>query len=493
MKARSKNLRVFVSSTSEDLREYRAVARLEILNTDWYPVMMEHFGASTKPTVDACREKLKECDLMLLIIAFRRGWVPTVQQGGNDEDSITSFELAYARERNIPALAFLANESWPGNLWEDDEKARKWIRKFRDDLNLPAVFFDHEPPTAPEADRLTAFRAKLRAELVRYQQQLMEEESAESFITSGADFYNEAKQDLIEGQIIPFIGQRVYGDGPLSTNELIRALAASDKETSEEPTCLATAAEYRERVVKSRHKFLRRLHEAIVEQSAQAIIPPLYKLLVNVKTPSLIVSATYDLILENVLQKKLADDGKSLVIVSHIVHSQDSRDEGKLVVFRGDAYPEFCFADQFDRKDADVVVYKPLGSPLLHDRFELDEGIDTVVITELDYLNFLGRLENELTKIPSAFSRSFQLRSLLFLGYALDVWQYRLVMQVFQSIGFREGEVCTLAVREPKSTMEQLAWKRLEADLIPMDPGDFARQVSSELNLIIGEQEEHVK
>jgi Domain of unknown function (DUF4062) len=96
--------RVFVSSTSEDLRDHRAVARNIILEMGWYPEMMEHFGAMPEPTVAACYEKLKQCDLLLLIVAYRRGWVPTVEQGGNGQDSVTALELAHAHKLGIPIV-----------------------------------------------------------------------------------------------------------------------------------------------------------------------------------------------------------------------------------------------------------------------------------------------------------------------------------------------------------------------------------------------------
>ena len=97
------------------------------------------------------------------------------------------------------------------------------------------------------------------------------------------------------------------------------------------------------------------------------------------------------------------------------------------------------------------------------------------MITENDHLTFLGRLQNQHTKIPTAFSRLFQRRSLLFLGYTMDVWHYRLVTQVFQLLGVRAKNAASLAVREPTSKMEEVAWQRLDVNLIPRDPNEFAR------------------
>ena len=62
-------LRVFVSSTSEDLKVHRAVARQVIANMRWHAVMMEDFGASATATVAACQAELAKCQLVLLIVA----------------------------------------------------------------------------------------------------------------------------------------------------------------------------------------------------------------------------------------------------------------------------------------------------------------------------------------------------------------------------------------------------------------------------------------
>jgi hypothetical protein len=130
---------------------------------------------------------------------------------------------------------------------------------------------------------------------------------------------------------------------------------------------------------------------------------------------------------------------------------------------------------------ADYVIYKPLGPPLLHRYVDSDKEIDTVVITETDNLTFLGRLQNQSTKVPARFHRPLQRHPLLFLGYPLDVWHCRLVMQVFEAVGIGPKHASFVAVRQPASPMEELVWKRLGADLLGIDPNVFAKRVSDEL------------
>jgi len=180
-----------------------------------------------------------------------------------------------------------------------------------------------------------------------------------------------------------------------------------------------------------------------------------------------------------VLERQLDAADLPYVLVTHIVRSFENRHDGKILVLRGDSPPEICRADKVDLSKAARIIYKPLGSPLLHDRLDENLGLDTVVVTELDHLTFLGRLEHQGTQVPTNFCRLFQTRSLLFLGYSLDYWHYRLVMHVFQSIGGRKREASTIAVRCPVTKMEKIAWKRLGADLIFMEPGEFANQLAS--------------
>lgn len=471
--ARRKQLNIFLSSTSEDLQDYRAVARLAVLDMGWMPKMMEHMGATPLPTVYACQELLADCDLVILIAAFRRGWVPTSEQGGNNRDSITALELTFAREHHIPVIAMLANETWPGNLWEDDTSARDWIKTFRKDLNLPAEFFSHEPLTGKESERLPIFRSKIRSALVSYQERRLAEETPEEETTEQGDYFESAIDELINGGNIPFVGPGIFGDGPLSTRALADALGEGAAGTQ---ACLATAAEYKERHLGYRKRFLNQFKHVLQDQTARVSSSSVYDLISNLHPLPLIISATYDCILE----KKFDAAGRSYATVCHIVRSLNGEYDGRILVVRKDAKPEIAFADKVSLSDVECVLYKPLGSPFLHDLLDEQLGLDTVVVTETDHLTFLGRLENQHTQVPTAFSRILQLRPLLFIGYSLDVWQYRLVMQVFQSAGLQSANAAGISVREPGSPMEQLAWRRLGIDLIRMDPCVFARRVLSD-------------
>jgi Domain of unknown function (DUF4062)/SIR2-like domain len=465
-----RKVRVFVSSTSEDLAEYRAAARLVILDVGWDPSMQEHMGASPDDTVDACLKLLEKSDVVLLLVAFRRGWVPSAEQGGNGLDSITSLELAHARRRKIPVLIMMATDTWPGKLWDKGDEAVARQERFRAQLNQPAMFFEWESAAAG----LPIFRGRVREVLLGQKARLLEQKARTVQSPSLDEYLRSAYEGLIGGTSVPFLGPGVYGTGPLSSETLARALLGGTYNPPD--LCLATAAEYRERILRSRDQFLRQFRRVLESQEAQVSSTAAHDLITAAAGPSLIVDATFDRVLVN----GLAARGQQFAIVSHIVRSAGGEHNGKILVLRPEGAPEICLADKVNLGEHERVIYKPLGSPFLHDRLDPELEIDTVVATETDHITFLGRLENQHTQIPARVQRLLKRRALLFLGYGLDVWQHRLVMQVFQSIGRRGPDSATLAVRVADSPIEEVSWRRLGADVISMDANEFARRVSPE-------------
>lgn len=471
MPTESSIVRVFVSSTSEDLKSFRAVARDAVLKIGWVPVMMEYFTAVPEATVQACCDKLAPCQVLLLIQAFRRGWTPTKEQGGDGVQSMTALEVAYANEpqHKIDILALLANKTWPGDLWEDEQAKRKRVEDFRNELNRVANFFDHEKPTS-EGD-LPQFRSTVTNVLLAHKQRLLERRIG-GHGAEGVDFFDSARDAIVKGRGVPFIGAGIYGDGPLGTPALIKALLG---DAEPEPSrCLATVAEYRERYLDDRRSLLEQLTDQVRIVPSTKQQPAVLEMLLRVKAPELIVVATYD----QMLEEQLRAAKRRFAVVAHVMHSDNPEDEGKIAVFRDELKTEICGADKVKLESDELWVYRPLGSPLLSAAQDPDRAIDTVVITEADHLSLLSRLENQQTTVPSAFSRPLQLQPVVFMGYGLDVWHYRLVMRLLEKVGTKRRPI---AVRKPASPMEELAWKRLGADLARSDPNDFARRVLEEL------------
>jgi tetratricopeptide (TPR) repeat protein len=123
----SQYLNIFVSSTSDDLREYRAAVRDAILELGQYPVMMENWPAEGVIAVEKCRRALSEAHIYVGLYAHRYGWIPTPDQGGDGASSITALEYQWAADRKLPRLCFLiqADHPWPHRPPHVDKEPEK--------------------------------------------------------------------------------------------------------------------------------------------------------------------------------------------------------------------------------------------------------------------------------------------------------------------------------------------------------------------------------
>ncbi len=151
---------VFISSTAEDLKEYRAAARDAALATGFQPVMQEYFEASGNRPFRECMEKVDSADLVVAIVAHRYGWIPPDQPepaGPAEKKSITWLECERAKD----LLVFLVDESgpWPEDRRED-YKLTSAMRNGRAD---PAMFAE----VNERLRKLEAFKAWLHQHTTR--------------------------------------------------------------------------------------------------------------------------------------------------------------------------------------------------------------------------------------------------------------------------------------------------------------------------------------
>jgi formylglycine-generating enzyme required for sulfatase activity len=112
----------FISSTKENLDLYRTAAKDAAIQAGFQPVMMDYFAAqSEQPPYPACMAKVDPCDVVVVIVAHRYGWVPPDQPGQKDK-SITWLECDHALKKKHKAevLAFVVDEkcNWPHEFSE---------------------------------------------------------------------------------------------------------------------------------------------------------------------------------------------------------------------------------------------------------------------------------------------------------------------------------------------------------------------------------------
>jgi len=98
-------MKVFLSSTHDDLIEHRNAAALALRKMGPEVGGMELFGALDKEPTEAALEELEKCDIVVGIYAYCYGTIPE----GSDI-SITEQEYLHAKAKKKPLLCFVVND-----------------------------------------------------------------------------------------------------------------------------------------------------------------------------------------------------------------------------------------------------------------------------------------------------------------------------------------------------------------------------------------------
>jgi uncharacterized protein DUF4062 len=133
---------VYVSSTFSDLRDYRAAVNEALRQMQYDVRCMEDYLATDKRTVDRCLQDVANCHIYVGMFAHRYGWVPDGEQM-----SITELEYRKARELGKTCLLFLVDPAapWPPPLVERPaSKHGQSVRRLRQELEpcSPSFFTD---------------------------------------------------------------------------------------------------------------------------------------------------------------------------------------------------------------------------------------------------------------------------------------------------------------------------------------------------------------
>ncbi|NTW55370.1 MAG: tetratricopeptide repeat protein [Chlorobaculum sp.] len=110
-------MKVFISSTYDDLIDYRTAAIRAVEGTNYQAGKMEVFGARSEEPVKACLKEVEECEIFFGIYALRYGFVPD----GSDI-SITEMEYLHAKEKGKTIYCFILDE-------ENQPWLKKWIEE----------------------------------------------------------------------------------------------------------------------------------------------------------------------------------------------------------------------------------------------------------------------------------------------------------------------------------------------------------------------------
>jgi hypothetical protein len=120
-------MKVFLSSTAQDLVAYRNVADDTLLRMSQEAVVMERFGPISGEPAEECERKARECDVVVCVVAHRYGFVPDKQRG----TSITRREVEAAKAAGREVLVWIVADDYP---WTE--------KKEQDLLTDPTVLGD---------------------------------------------------------------------------------------------------------------------------------------------------------------------------------------------------------------------------------------------------------------------------------------------------------------------------------------------------------------
>ena len=140
--------------------------------------------------------------------------------------------------------------------------------------------------------------------------------------------------------------------------------------------------------------------------------------------PMVIVTTNYDTLMELALEK-------AGVAFDTVIHCTNIAQKGRVILRKHGS--DYHFVDGVDvSPESRTVLYKMHGSI---DRRPTGVGSattsppqDSYVITEEDYVTFLSRLNTAPPVIPNKLANHFQKSHFLFLGYSLEDWNVRVIL-----------------------------------------------------------------
>ncbi|WP_179138053.1 caspase, EACC1-associated type, partial [Candidatus Entotheonella palauensis] len=293
--------------------------------------------------------------------------------------------------------------------------------------------------------------------------------------------YDAVTQMFREGTVIPFLGPGVWaqqdGSRPPLNGELAQRLTTSQEMPDEPVSLVAQKID----MVSGRGVVYDRIRSLYQPEDTLYTPTPAHRFLARIEQPLLILTTAYDTLLEAAFEA----EGKPYVVVTHVIRSDDQpQDRGKVVVQysdRKDEVAKFLAGDLVIDLAAWSVIYKMHGTFGLEDP-DSGEEIDSLVVSEEDYVALVSILENPRTTFPSHLARQFRKRMFLFLGYSLHDWGLRAIVDTVQRRGnFRR--IQPYSVRQAAPDFERLYWESRRVRLIDAEVSDFIRDLSQALGV----------
>lgn len=171
-------MRVYVSSTFEDLKEYREAVIRILRQLGHEVVAMEDYVAASALPLEKVLDDVRSCNIYIGIFAWRYGYIPTTFQTDqlppgavSGQTSITECEYLQAKASNLSVLAFLLDERapWPPHLIDAfaGEGSEEKIRQLRSTLQRERIVSYFTKPEDLEARASAAVTTEGMTQQVR--------------------------------------------------------------------------------------------------------------------------------------------------------------------------------------------------------------------------------------------------------------------------------------------------------------------------------------
>jgi SIR2-like domain len=204
---------------------------------------------------------------------------------------------------------------------------------------------------------------------------------------------------------------------------------------------------------------------------------PLHEFLAGIPAPMVIVVTNYDTLVEEAFRAR----GKPYDLVTYPTDQIEHR--ASIAWWpHGETKPRWEPANSLDIDlTKKTVIYK------MHGSISADSGLDSFVVTEDDYVEFLSRMM-EYKAIPTILLNYFRERSFLFLGYSLRDWNLRVVLKnISKELEKRadadndEGPLPSWAIRYNPSELERQLWDNRKVKIFDLAIDDFVKKLKERM------------
>ncbi len=301
--------------------------------------------------------------------------------------------------------------------------------------------------------------------------------------------YNILAQRLKRGEIVPFLGAEVLHlcRFPVPAIRDVVKEMADRVDYPDFNGTLPMISQYYQMEGFSRGMLIGTVRELMERERENCESNSLCSLLADINTPMVVISMSYDDLLEHRFREK----GKKFVVILHHINSLSESDFGKILLKYSDKAEQEtpCAAEELSGlkllENGYSVIYKICGCFSLFDRegqetVETHRELDPLMILENDFFAFSRHLEKLL---PQYILRQFQGRGFLFMGYGLEEWKDRLIAHAILEKGARATD-SSFAIWKNPNKFEKAFWKSNHVDILDVELPQFVNMLSDSISRV---------